>query len=131
VKTLCSFALYGDPTATLAEKGQMEISKTAASKLRKPEVDLSSKMEKIDLNKIPLLAVNSFVRNNISGSYSLTPSVYRVSSEVNSSTTLISYTHKSSKEYRATYTKTENNINNILHVYFNEDGRIIRAYVSK
>ena len=131
VKTLCSFALYGDPTAILAERGDVRISKTVASKLRKPEVDLSSKMEKIDLNKIPLLAVNNFVRNNISGGYSLTPSVYRVSSEVNSSTTLISYTHKSSKEYRATYTKTENNINNILHVYFNEDGRIIRAYVSK
>ena len=131
VKTLCSFALYGDPTAILAERGDVRIAKTVATKLRKPEVDISAKMEKIDPKRIPILAVNSFVRNNISENYTLTPSVYRVSSEVNSSTILISYTHKAPKEYRATYTKTENNINNVLHVYFSEDGRVIRAYASK
>ncbi len=132
VKTLCSFALYGDPTAILVERSQMKISKTERlSKLRKPEIDLSFEMKKVDPRRTPIFAVNSFVKENFSESYSLTSSIYQVSSAVNSTSMLISYTHKASKEYRATYTKTENNINNILHVYFNENGDISRAYVSK
>jgi hypothetical protein len=132
VKTLCSFALYGDPTATFASGREMKASaKGMVSRLHKPAVDMSMKIEKVSADSFALKAVNNFVLNNFPECYGTGATVYKADISAGPGSIPALYKSDKAPEYKATYAKTNNNITNILHVYFNDKGEVTRVYASK
>lgn len=135
-KTLCSFALYGDPTAVLARQDKIKISsKSKSSPIQKPFVDISSKMRSADIRKMPFHTVDRFISENLPEYRGNVVGVYKVESSPNHNLRFspISYNKNGEEyeEYKATYQSKENGITSILQVYFNEKGDIDRVYVSK
>lgn len=135
-KTLCSFALYGDPTATLASPSKIKIaSKGKTMQLQKPFVNITSKMRPADVLKSPFHTVDRFIKEKLPEYSGKVVGVYKVQSSHNHKlrSNLISYNKngKECKEYKATYENKENGITSVLQVYFNEKGDIDRVYVSK
>ena len=135
-KTLCSFALYGDPTVALVLQDKIKISsKRNASPICKPFVDISSKMRSADIRKMPFHTVDRFIRENLPEYRGNLVGVYKVESysEHRLNFTPISYNknNKEYKEYKATYHSKGDGVTSILQVYFNEKGDIDRVYASK
>jgi hypothetical protein len=130
IKTLCSFALYGDPSAIMFISTTKKISsKTTNKNVKKPAISISQKLtstrgavpgaEKVDL----------YVKKNFKSFADVKAEIYKVPSNNDSSITRkISDTVP---EYKSTYAKTEHGIVKILHIYFDQKGKIENVYISR
>ena len=119
IKTIASFALYGDPSLALVFSNN---AKTVKEKRRKqiridfPDVRGEIELEIARVTKEIKDRLNIYIYENHPHFADITPCYSKF---------------KGSKGYNATYVKTINNIPRILSVYLNGEGEVEKTYVSK
>ena len=128
VKTMCSFALYGDPSLTLtAPVGSKKTAKSA------PAVKSDTKSLHITMPDVRAIVgkkiaavskeiedrLKAYVSRVYEGFEGVTPTYYKIGNK---------------GEYKASYfseARSEDQISTIMNLYFDEDGTVGNVYVSK
>ena len=136
IKTLCSFALYGDPTVQITgDNGKTLPISLKTKRIVKPSISISLKMAETNISIASAKSVESFVNTYFSSFCHAKPKYYKLSNEqdnyiMSSSNSKIT-TVKAGEEYKATYVDTRSKVTRILHVYFNSKGNVTGTFVSK
>lgn len=120
IKTLCSFALYGDPTLTLIGNNQQKsVTFPEQSKqlhIDMPDVKRAVEMRIAKVSEEIARRVNLHVKTNYAEFADATPTYYKV---------------KHFDGYKASYAKSNDDRTQILNLYFGDDGQIVRTYTTK
>ena len=127
IKTLCSFALYGDPTAELT----VATGKKVVNNNKKIVIPVAENVTKMPMTKVAsksALSIQSFVREHFADFANSQPTFYILNNGNKSSNKVA---NGSSPEMKATYVNKKSKYQQILHLYFNADGKVTSICVSK
>ena len=120
IKTMCSFALYGDPTLSLSgminQKGVAPEPSAKQIHIDMPDVKRAVEMRIAKVSEEIARRVNLHVKTNYAEFSNVTPTYYKV---------------KHFNGYKASYAKSNDDSTQILNLYFGDDGQIIRTYTTK
>ena len=120
IKTLLEFSLYGDPSFKFAENTNQKsfVAQKSILKLHIPMPDVLGAVN-LEIAKVSE-KIESIVNNNIYSNYpefnGIKPNIYKDTSD---------------GTYSAVYKKDNEKFVQIINAYFNENGQILREYVSK
>ena len=120
IKTICSFALYGDPTLSLSgqsnQKSVVPDGSTTHINIVMPDVKRAVEMRIAKVSEEIARRVDLHVKTNYAEFSNVTPTYYKV---------------KHFDGYKASYAKTNDDITRILNLYFGDDGQVINTYTTK
>ena len=127
IKTLCSFALYGDPAAELTAT----MGKKVVNNNKKIVIPVAEKVTKMPMTKVAsksALSIQSFVREHFADFADSQPTFYVLNNGKVSSNKVA---NGLSPEMKATYVSKKSKCPQILHLYFNAEGKVTSICVSK
>ena len=120
IKTLLEFSLYGDPSFRFGENTNQKsfVAQKSISKLHIPMPDVLGAVN-LEIAKVSE-KIESIVNNNIYSNYpefnGIKPNIYKDTSD---------------GTYSAVYKKDNEKFVQMVNAYFNENGQILREYISK
>lgn len=120
IKTMCSFALYGDPTLSLCgtstQKSAPNTEPRKQLHVDMPDIKRAVETRLAKVSKEIAQRVNLHVKTNYAEFADATPTYYKI---------------KHFDGYKASYSKDSDDYTQILNLYFGDDGQIVRTYTTK
>lgn len=119
IKTCAQFALYGDPSATLVRKKQHIVGNYSAYRnicVPIPDIGTAVRISQVKVNVQIETRLNQYIGRNYTSFHGIQPKYYKV---------------HGTQLTQAMYTKREENMVQVLKLYYDQNGNIEREYLSR